>query len=248
MIDDAKSYSFISNEMLDARKELLNLKNCVINLKTFEVMEHSPEMLLSKVANVNYNSDATSTDFEMFINEIMQGDVDKIRYIQKLHGYSLTAETNLEKCFVYYGATTRNGKSTLLETISRMMGDYALNVESSSLEATKRDSRSPSGDIARLKGARFCHVTEAKKRMPLDSALIKGLTGGDKVTASYKYENEFEFYPTLKLIFNTNHLPQVNDDTLFSSGRMVVIPFNRHFEEHEQDKGLKERLMTDDNL
>jgi len=248
MIKDATPYNYFSNEDLDAENDYINLKNCVLNLKTFEVMEHCPDMLFSKVANVNYNPDATSTDFEKFISEIMQGDTDKIRYLKKLLGYCLTAEANLEKFFIFYGATTRNGKSTLLETFSYLMGDYAVNADSDSFTSFNTDMRSAKTDIARLHGARFVHVSEAQKRMKLNGALIKGLTGQDTITARNLYEREFEFTPVLKLIFNTNFLPQISDLTLFSSGRVSVIPFDRHFEEHEQDKGLKERLKQPDNL
>jgi len=178
----------------------------------------------------------------------MQGDTDKILYLKKLLGYCLTAEANLEKFFIFYGATTRNGKSTLLETFSYLMGDYAVNADSDSFTSFNTDMRSAKTDIARLHGARFVHVSEAQKRMKLNGALIKGLTGQDTITARNLYEREFEFTPVLKLIFNTNFLPQISDLTLFSSGRVSVIPFDRHFEEHEQDKGLKERLKQPDNL
>lgn len=248
MIKDAKSYNVINNDMLDADRDLLNVKNCVINLRTFEIIEHTPELLLSKVSNVVYNPGIKSPDFEKFISEIMQDEEDKIHYLQKLHGYCLTAETNREECYIYYGATTRNGKSTLLETMSYMLGDYSLNADSDSFTMTSADARSAKSDIARLHGARLVHVSEAQKKMKLNGALIKSLTGQDKQTARFLYESEFEFYPVLKLIFNTNYLPQTNDMSLFTSGRMVVVPFERHFEDSEQDKGLKERLKSEVNL
>jgi len=52
----------------------------------------------------------------------MQRDTVKIEYLQKAIGYGITADTSLETCFILYGATTRNGKSTLVETIMHMLG------------------------------------------------------------------------------------------------------------------------------
>ena len=77
---------------------------------------------------------------------------------------------------------------------------------------------------------------------------MKQLTGRDKVTARELYESEREFVPVFKLFMNATHLPVVNDDTLFRSGRVKVIPFDRHFDEAEQDQGLKTRLLRAENL
>jgi putative DNA primase/helicase len=75
--------------------------------------------------------------------------------------------------------------------------------------------------------------------MVLNAALMKQLTGGDTYTGRYLNENLFEFQMEGKPFINTNHKPHVTDDTIFASGRVKIIPFNRHFSESEQDKGLK---------
>ena len=49
------------------------------------------------------------------------------------------------------------------------------------------------------------------------------------------------------MYFNTNYLPVINDMTLFSSGRVVIIPFDRHFEESEQDRTLKSEFAKPKN-
>ena len=91
-------------------------------------------------------------------------------------------------------------------------------------------------------------MSEPPKQMKLDVALLKTLTGRDKITARHLYENDFEFTPVFKLFINTNYLPVVLDDTLFSSGRIKVITFDRHFEPGEQDTGLKDELKKPDSL
>ena len=84
--------------------------------------------------------------------------------------------------------------------------------------------------------------------MVLSAALVKTLTGNDKITARFLNENSFEFSPQFKLFINTNYLPKVNDTTVFSSGRVYVIPFERHFSKDEQDKSLKRKLAQPENL
>jgi len=72
--------------------------------------------------------------------------------------------------------------------------------------------------------------------------------GHDTITARNLFEREFQFIPVFKLFMNTNYLPLIQDDTVFSSGRMKVISFDKHFTPEEQDPTLKQRLITPENL
>lgn len=252
MIEDAKDRYFISKGDLDKDLYLFNCQNGTLDLKEFQFRAHDPNDLLAKISNVVYDPEAQSTEFERFITDIMQGDERKIDYLQKLLGYALTGDTSLETCFILYGATTRNGKSTLVETFAYMLGNtagYALNMKPETLAVKQNnDSRQASGDIARLDGCRFLNAAEPPKRMIFDTGLLKTLLGRDSITARHLHEREFEFVPVFKLFMNTNFLPLITDDTLFTSGRINVITFDRHFEPHEQDKTLKDRLKKQENI
>ena len=252
MVEDARSENYITRDDLDKNGSFFNCLNGVLNLDTLELLPHRPDFLLSKISNVVYNPDARSDRFEQFIDEIMQGNKEKIDYLQKTLGYALTVDTSLETCWLWYGATTRNGKSVLAETIMYMLGSsegYALSMPPETLAQRKtKDTRQASGDIARLDGCRFLNASEPPKRMLFDSALLKTLLGRDTITARHLYEREFEFVPRFKLFINTNFLPLIQDDTLFSSGRVNVITFDRHFEPWEQDQRLKDKLKTPENI
>lgn len=252
IIEDAKDLYYITNDMLDKNKYLLNLQNGILDLKNFTLLKHDPEKLLSKICNVKYDPDAKGERWLKFLNEIMQGNQEKINYLQKILGYALTGDTKEETCYILYGKSTRNGKSTLVETIGYLLGEstgYAMNIRPETL-AVKRntDSRQASSDIARLKDCRFLNAAEPPKRMIFDVGLLKTMLGRDQITARFLHENEFQFVPCFKLFINTNHLPLINDDTLFGSGRINVITFDRHFEESEQDKGLKDALIEEGSL
>lgn len=92
------------------------------------------------------------------------------------------------------------------------------------------------------------NISEPGKQMVLSASLVKTLTGRDTINARFLNENSFEFVPQFKLFINTNHLPKVTDPTVFDSGRVKVIPFNRHFSEEEQDKSLKHKLRQAENM
>lgn len=252
MVKDARDKYFISQADLDSNLDLFNCQNGTYNLKTGAFRPHNPEDLLSKVSNVVYDPDAHSPMFEKFMREVMQGNEEKILYLQKLFGYALTADTELESCWFLYGQTTRNGKSTLLETLSHMMGGaggYALAMLPETIaQRPNKDSRTANGDIARLAGCRFLSVSEPPKRLLIDVPMLKTLLGRDTITARHLYEREFEFTPHFKLFVNTNYLPVIQDDTLFSSERVNVVTFDRHFTPEEQDRELKDKLKDPDNI
>lgn len=251
MLEDARAYSLISYNDLDSNRNLFNCQNGTFDLNDFTFREHRASDLISKVSNVVYDPNAKSDEWVNFINEIMENDQDKIGFLKQILGYSMTASTREETSFVLYGSTTRNGKTTFVETFAYMLGKdngYSATAQPETLAKTQRDSRSPSADIASLRGARFLSMNEPPKGMVLDSALLKQLVGGDSVKARGIYENPFQYTPDFKIFINTNHLPEIYDPTIFSGDKLWVIPFNRHFTQEEQDKGLKNRLICPDNL
>ena len=240
IIKDARSICPVSFAAFDADPYVVNCRNGTLHLDTMEFTAHKPEDKLTKMAPVDYDPSEKSERFERFVDEIMSGDAEKAHYLQKALGYALTGDTRYECMFMLYGETTRNGKGTLCESVLKVMGDYGCTARPEILAAkTYYNSHNPSEDIARLAGRRYVNISEPDKGMVLNAALIKSMTVNDTINARYLHENSFDFTPQYKIIVNTNHLPVVTDMTIFMSGRIKIIPFNKHFAEHEQDKSLK---------
>lgn len=243
VLKDAASVYPAKLSDFDSRPYLFNCKNGTLDLRTRTFHEHNPDDMLATVAGVKYDPDARSALWEKTVSDVMQGDKDLAAYLQKALGYGLTGDTSEECFFLLYGPTTRNGKGTVMETYMQMLGGYGKAARPETIALRQNfNSSGPSEDIAKLAGARAVNISEPDKQMILSAALVKTLTGNDTMTARYLHENSFEFKPQFKLFINTNHLPKANDVTIFSSGRVKVLPFNRHFDEDEQDKGLKKKL------
>lgn len=249
ILKDAASVYPVEMAAFDADPFLFNCQNGTLNLKTREFRPHSAADMLSKISGVYYTPGARCDRWERFITEVMEGDAGKAAFLQKSLGLALTGDTSHECFFILYGPKSRNGKGTTMETFMALMGDYGRTAKPDTIAQRQAvNSNGPSEDIARLAGARFVNIPEPDKRLVLSSALVKTLTGNDTVTARFLNENSFEYRPQFKLFINTNHLPSVTDVTLFSSGRVKVIPFERHFSEEEQDHGLKTELAKTENL
>jgi putative DNA primase/helicase len=249
MIESAKSVYYISHDIFDKNIHLFNCQNGTLNLNTGEFKSHNPNDFICKISNVIYNPECVCERWDRFIDEIMQGDIDTAKFLQKSLGYSLTGDTSEEIFTIFYGSTTRNGKGTTCETMIHLMGDYGRTVNPETIAQKQTiNGGGPSEDIARLRGARFVNMSEPDKGLRLNAALIKQLTGGDTILARFMYQGNFEFKPEFKIFINTNHRIKINDDSIFSSGRLHEIPFERHFEESEQDKGLKSFFKQSENI
>ena len=253
LLDEAKSVHPLNKSDFDANINLLNCQNCTIDLDTCEPREHSPDDFITKVAPVKFNPKAKYPRWTEFTHQIMcdssgKHDAEKLNFFHKAFGYGITGDTTQECLFILYGPTTRNGKGTTMESIMNVLGDYALNMQPDSLAKRKRYSGSTATpDIARNVGVRLVSVNEPAEDMVLDAAIVKQLTGSDTITTRFLYGNSFDYRPQFKVFMSTNHLPTVTDDTIFSSGRVIVILFNRHFNEDEQERDLKSLFRTEES-
>ncbi|WP_051318316.1 MULTISPECIES: DNA primase family protein [Cohnella] len=224
---------------LDAAPWKLNISNGVVDLKTGKLLPHDPNYLMTKIAPVQFVPGATCPNWLRFIHRIMGGNQELIEYIQRAIGYSLTGDTSEQVLFLLNG-TGRNGKSTLLTTIQKLLGDYAQQTPSDTLMS--KNKTGINNDIARLDGIRFVSASETDEGKRLDESLIKQLTGGDKITARFLFREYFEFKPQFKLFLATNHLPNIRGGDEGIWRRIRLIPFEVRIPENEIDTQLGNKL------
>jgi putative DNA primase/helicase len=242
MLKEAEHQMPILPEKLDMHSNLLNTVSGIVNLQNGTMVDHDKEQLMTKITNAEYTTTADCPIWLGFIETIFGGDRELIRYIQKAVGYSLTGSTEEQCVFFMYGEG-RNGKSTFLDTIADILGDYATNIQPDSLMV--RQSGGGTSDIARLVGSRFVTSMEPGDGMRLNEGLLKQLTGGDKITAAKKYENEFEFRTEFKLWMAMNHKPLIRGTDEGIWRRIHLIPFTVTIPDDKVDRRLKYKLRKE---
>jgi len=248
LLADASSVNPKSIVEFDNNPHLFNGVNGTYDLKTFNYRNHSAADLITKISRVVFDENAVYPRFNQFINEVMCGDKGNARFLQKTCGSNISGEILHECLYVFLGLTTRNGKSTLTETVIHLMGDYAATVQPQTLGRRTSHGSYPTPDLARLKGIRFVNVPEPPKELIFDSALVKQLTGRDSITARMLRQNPIEFRPEFNMTINTNHRAKFSDNTVFLSKRVQIIPFLRHFNPDEQDDNLKNEFKKPKNI
>lgn len=221
-------------DKFDNDKFLFNMKNGTYDLQNHIFLQHDRINFITRQVLFDYNPSATCPEFMKFLNRIFRSRQDKeeiIQYLQKGIGYSLTGDTSKQVIFLLHGSGA-NGKSTLIETIRKLMGDYGTTISANALTTKKNDS--VRNDIARLMNVRFVSTSENAIGTSLDEELIKNLTGGDQVAARFLFQEEFLFHPHLKLWWAFNHPPGIRDMTHSLWRRLKMIPFEDRIPDGEQ--------------
>jgi putative DNA primase/helicase len=226
----------ISPEDLDSNRWLLNVRNGTVDLQTGKLQPHRREDLISKLAPVEFDAAAMCPGWEKFLMEVLAPHPDVIPFIQRAVGYSLTGDTREECLFLLHG-TGRNGKGTLLKTLTLLLGDYAGTADFSAF-VQRRDDAGPRDDIANMRGKRLVSAQESREGAALAESLLKWLTGGDMIRARRLYENSTEFDPIWKIWLATNHRPIIRGTDPAIWSRIKLVPFAVNFEGRE-DRTLK---------
>jgi putative DNA primase/helicase len=226
---------------LDKNPWLLNVRNGTIDVSNGEFREHKQEEMITKLANVEYDPAADCPLWKKFIREIMDFKPDLVNFLQTAAGWALTGDNSEQLMFILYGSGA-NGKTTFLNTIMYILGDYAI---ATPTETFMKKSGDYTNDIARLRGTRFVTTTEAEQGRRLSEPVIKKITGNDQMTARFLYGEYFSFAPTFKIWMATNHKPVIKGTDYGIWRRIRLIPFTTRIEEDKQDKHLELKLKDE---
>jgi putative DNA primase/helicase len=243
MIKESEHLLPVKPSAFDSDPHLFNVQNGYLDLKTGTLHDHDKDKFFTKISNVEYTDKADCPLWLEFLDTIFNGDKSLINYMQRAVGYSLSGSTEEQMMFILYG-NGRNGKSVFLDIVTELFGNYSANIQPQTI-MVKQQSNNANPDIAKLAGARLVTTTEPNEGVRLDEGLVKQLTGGDRVTARFLYEDEFEFTPQFKLWMATNHKPIIRgtDDGIWR--RLAIVPFTVQIHEHKVDKKLTHKLRRE---
>ncbi|MBR5033483.1 MAG: hypothetical protein IKX70_07435 [Treponema sp.] len=228
---------------LDRDNYLFNVEGWTLNLKNGRSKIPNAKDLITKKSRFIYEKDADCPVWKMFLMQIFNKDLQLIRFIQKAMGYALSGDVSEQCLFILWG-TGANGKSTFLNVMLELFGDYAL---STGIETFMKKNSEQSNDIARLKGMRLVTTSEIEQGRQISESLIKMVTGEDALTARFLYGEYFSFKPTFKIFMATNHKPKIRGADNGIWRRIKMIPFTVTIPPEQRDKNLTEKLIAENS-
>jgi putative DNA primase/helicase len=229
----------VRSDDLDRNPFLLNVRNGTIDLKTGIMREHRQEDLITHCADVEFDPAAQCPMWRKFLMEIMNYNTDLIHFLQNAAGWAVTGDISEQTMFILFGFGA-NGKSTFINSIMNLLGDYATATPTETF--MKKTNDKMTNDLARLRGMRFVTTTETEQGKRLSEPLIKQITGNDRIMARFLYGEYFTFVPTFKIFMATNHKPVIKGTDHGIWRRIKLIPFTTRIEEANQDKHLEQKL------
>jgi putative DNA primase/helicase len=229
---------------LDRQPMLFNCANGTIDLESGKLRAHNPEDYLTKISGVVFDPTAKCPTWEKFLIEIFDGDCDLIDFVWIAAGYSLTGLIREHVLFFNYG-TGRNGKSTLIDAMQHVWGDYAATL-SSDLLMVARGERHPT-EMCDLYGIRLAVASETEEGRRMAEVGVKQMTGGDMLKGRRMREDYWQFRPSHKLWLSGNHRPKIlgTDNAIWD--RVSLIPFTQRFapDDPRTDPSLPEKLRAE---
>ena len=232
----------VTPDQLDVSMWLLNCQNGTLDLRTGELLPHSREHLITKITLVEYDQYAKLPLWDEFLRTATDDNEELIAFLQRAVGYSLTGNTGEEKLFFVHGPEAA-GKSTFVESVKAMIGDYAITADFETF-LQRREVGTARNDVAALAGARLVASIEVDEGKRLAEGLIKILTGGDTVRARFLYQESFEFLPQFKLWLCANHEPQIRAEDGAMWRRVLKLPFEHSIPRADRDPQVKATLKN----
>lgn len=223
-INMAKSFGLAySAGGFDVAEGMLNVTNGLLDLRTLKLVPHKPEDLQTRMFGAAYRPEATCPQFESFMEKVVPNQ-EMRTYVQRALGYTLLGDSDQRSLFLIFGPSG-TGKSTLMEAMRDVFGDYGTTAQAGTFRAAKND-KAPTNDLHELRGKRFVATSETAEGANFDEDLLKRLSGRDRVRSRALYQESQEWIPECTTWVATNNPPKFNSDDNAIWRRTKLIPFN----------------------
>jgi P4 family phage/plasmid primase-like protien len=220
-----------------------------INLETLEVIDRNENDYYDFELNVNYTKNDRTFE-ENFLRKLMNDNEEKYNYLKQVLGYSITGLTSAQSFFVFYGSGS-NGKSTLFNILDEVMGNFYNQGSSDIFVKKNKSASSASPELEILKKSRLVCFSESDQNDKFNNALIKQISGEDKIVFRMLFNNNFEkFKSPTKLIMSTNSIPDFDPNDEAFIRRFKYIHFNMKFSQNQDsnnkcDVDIKTKINND---
>ncbi|GEM_PF-1910849 len=230
------------NSQLNKSKDILNVENGLFDLSTMKLSPHSPDAHFTMQFNAKYDVTAECPLWKNTLSDIFTNDDEKVRgekieILRRFFGLCLIPDQSFQKILVLIGEGA-NGKSLALGVLMGILGHD--NYSSVAIDQLVNPFY-----LSELQNKLVNISSEINAKNAVADALVKKLSGEDSITADRKFQHPVKFFSIARLIFSMNEIPLIEDRTHAFYRRILVVEFTRTFQEKEQQRDLRERLLIE---
>ncbi len=230
----------VDSSEFDQEPHLLNCQNGVVDLRTGDLLAHEPGNRFSYCVQTPYVAGRWDGLYHRLVLDWLDGDIDKVQYVQRALGYSVTGDTR-EECMFYLQGPGRSGKGTLINSPLEMLGSPLAHGAAFSI-FTDRHGDPQNFQLAPFWNSRLIAASESQKGQSLNLATNKMLTGGDTLRVAFKHRDPFDMLPRFKVWLMSNYLPKGDPDDDAFWWRVRLIRLKKSYMD-APDLTLKHQLM-----
>jgi putative DNA primase/helicase len=241
--DLLKSMIVCDASELDANEHKIGCLNGIIDLSSGSHAAPDRAARITKLLNVEHAAGAACPSFEKLVRDMLGGDQCKIDFMQRLAGYWLTGSTKFHIFPILVGDAA-TGKSTFVNAIKDVMGDYATDMMPDTLFENSGNAVAQY-DLATLRGRRFVVAQEAESEQRLRAGIVKALTGGDTLKVRLPYQDPWSMPPSAKFLMVANRRPNLDALDSGLKRRVVIIECGEALPEQKRDVDLPEKLRSE---
>jgi putative DNA primase/helicase len=217
---------------------LINFKNGVLDIKTRELLPHSPERGFMYCLPYDYEPNAKAPRFEQFLDEVTGKDKGLRAVLEEFGGYAISGDEYwLQKTLLLVGSGA-NGKSAFIDTLKMVAGSE--NYSTASLQDLRNENMRQL-----LEGKLFNVSPELSRHSLKESEKFKFLSDGSEITVKLMYNQPYKIKNRAKMIFACNDLPESGDASYGFLRRFAIIHFNQIFIKEKQDKFILRKLQRE---
>ncbi|MEA3313541.1 MAG: phage/plasmid primase, P4 family, partial [Caldisericota bacterium] len=239
VVNHIKRGTYTSRDKIADNIELLCIANGILNVKTLELLPHTPDIIFLNKIPVNYNPDADCPKIKQFFKEVCYPE--DIPTMRELFGYCLYRDYPIHRAAMFIGEGS-NGKSKTIGLLRKFLGQE--NVSSKELRELVSDRFATIELYGKMANVCAEITADALRR----TGIFKALTGQDLITAARKFKGSFSFENYAKLIFSANKLPMSSDKSYAFYRRWILLSFPNTFEGDRADPNILEKLATPEEL
>lgn len=231
------------NNTEESSERYICLNNGILDMKTLELKAHTPEIITRNKIKLDYYEQEKNEEIDTIMKNLAVNDEEIIQLLYEMIGYCLYRGMPFQKVFMLVG-NGANGKSTLLNMITRVLGEENVShVDLKEIAGNRFGKAELYGKLANI--ADDCSSSYLE-----DISVMKRLTGESYTSIEFKGQNSFSAKINTKMIMSYNTIPQMNDTTDGLTRRLVIIPLNAVFKKknNNYDPFISQKLRKKENL